>query len=150
MIKKVKGVLIFLAIVGLLFLFDYVRSQLFTISLVEVVPSPIPADGTTPVSIKARITKNGEPVQGHDLYIVSHSGGNFSPYRINSDKSGEVVYTYYPYRVSPLNPLQDITVQITDESNSIFMEVNAKGKFTIPAVAPDGEDELFTIDLFWN
>jgi hypothetical protein len=148
--SKVLGFAIFIGIMGVLLLFEYVHSRLFTIDLVNVTPSPVPADGVTPVSIKARVTKGGEPVPGHDLYIISLSGGNFSPYRVTSDKNGEAEYTYYPYKVSSINPLKDITVQITDESNSVFLEVNAKGEFIIPAVDPGVEEELFTIDSFWN
>jgi hypothetical protein len=147
---KVLGFGIFVGLIGILLLFDYVHAGLFTVDLVSVTPSPVPADGVTPVTMKARVSRGGVPVSGHDLYIISLSGGNFSPYRATSDENGETAYTYYPYKVSSVNPLQDIKIRITDESNSVFLEVNAQGDFIIPAVDSGTEEELFTIDSFWN
>jgi hypothetical protein len=148
--SKVKGTLIFAGIIAVLFIFDFVRSQLFTISLVEVVPNPIHADGATPVTVRARVTRGGKGVAGHDLFIVSHYGGNFVPYRAASDENGEVVYTYYPYKANSLIPLKDVPMEITDQSNSIFMEVNAKARFIVPAVESQGEAETVTIESIWS
>jgi hypothetical protein len=147
---KILGFLIFCGIAGAMFLFDLGRSALFTISLVEVNPSPIPADGTSPVLIKVRLTKNERPVEGHDLYIVSLDGGNFSAYRIRTDVTGEVTYTYYPYRVSAAYPLRDIRFVVRDESNSVFIEVDARLSFTVPAVEAETyrESSFSARDIF--
>lgn len=147
---KILGFLIFCGIGGALFLFDLGRSALFTISLVEVNPSPIPADGTSPVLIRVRLTKNKRPVEGHDLYIVSQDGGNFSAYRISTDAAGEVSYTYFPYRVSTAYPLRDIRFVVRDESNSIFIEVDARLTFTVPAVEVETyrESSFNIMDIF--
>jgi hypothetical protein len=132
--RKFLGFLIFCAVAGALFLFDFGRSKLFSIELVEVNPSPIPADGTSTVVLKVRLTRNGRPVEGHDLYALSLDGGNFAAYRINTDDSGEAVFTYHPYRVSSTFPVKDIRFNIRDESNSVFFEINAENTFTVPAV----------------
>jgi hypothetical protein len=148
--SKVKGTLIFVGFIVLFLIFDFARSRLFTISLLEVVPNPIHADGATPVTIRARVTKGGKGVAGHDLFIVSHYGGNFVPYRVASDENGEVVYTYYPYKANSLIPLKDVVMEITDQSNSIFLEVNAKARFVVQAVESQGEVETVTIDSIWS
>jgi hypothetical protein len=148
--SKVKGTLIFTGIIAILFIFDFARSRLFTISLVEVTPNPIHADGATPVTVRARVTRGGKGVAGHDLFIVSHYGGNFVPYRVASDENGEVVYTYYPYKANSLIPLKDVLMEITDQSNSVFMEVNAKARFVIPAVESQGGVETVTIESIWG
>jgi hypothetical protein len=148
--SKVKGTLIFIGIIGVLFIFDFARSRLFTISLVEVTPNPIHADGATPVTVRARVTRGGNGVAGHDLFIVSHYGGNFVPYRVTSDENGEVTYLYYPYKANSLIPLKDVPIEITDQSNSIFMEVNAKARFIVPAVETQGDVETVTIDSIWS
>ncbi|MDR1902722.1 MAG: hypothetical protein LBQ88_10635 [Treponema sp.] len=148
--KKVYGFLIFILVVGVFYLFDFVHSKLYTIDLVEVTPSPIPADGVTPVTMKARLTRGNKPVAGHDLYIFSYEGGNFAAYRVQTNEAGESVFTYYPYRVSSINPLRDIRIQISDESNSIFLEVNAAAQFVVPAVMETESAEFFNIESFWN
>jgi hypothetical protein len=131
---KLIGFLVFCSIVLLMFLFDFARAKLFTIDIVSVVPSPIPADGATPVSVRVKLTRRNAPLEGHDLYIVSLDGGKFAANRIRTNSKGEVEYTYFPYRVSSTYPLHDIRFQIRDESNSIFLEVNAEEIFTVKAI----------------
>jgi hypothetical protein len=148
--KKLLGALIFCVLVGALFLFDLGCSKLYSITLVELNPSPIPADGTSPVSIKVRLTRGNKPVEGHDLYILSLDGGNFAAYRKRTDFEGEAGFTYYPYRASIAYPLRDIRFHVRDESNSIFIEVNTKFLFTVPAieVGTYRESELKASDIF--
>jgi hypothetical protein len=66
------------------------------------------ADGITPVALKVRLTKGGEPVEGHDVYMLSLDGGQLSAYRVRTNASGEAAYIYYPYKASSLHPAQDI------------------------------------------
>jgi hypothetical protein len=147
---KLLGALVFCVVIGALFLFDLGRSKLFTITPIEVNPSPIPADGTSPVSIKVKLTRGAKPVEGHDLYILSLDGGSFAAYRIRTDTMGEVVYTYYPYRVNSAYPLRDIRFNVRDESNSVFLEINAENTFTVPAVEAGAyrESTLKMSDIF--
>jgi hypothetical protein len=148
--KKFLGVLVFCAVTGVLFLFDLGRSKLFSIELLEVNPSPIPADGTSTVTLRARLTRGGRPVEGHDLYALSLDGGNFAAYRINTDNAGEAVFTYHPYRVSATFPLKDIRFNIRDESNSFFFEINAENTFTVPAIEVETytESKIKMSDIF--
>jgi hypothetical protein len=139
--KKLLYAVIFFGIFGAMFLFDFGRSKLFHVELVQVDPFPIPADGFTPVKLTARLTRQGMPVEGHDLYIVSLDGGNFTAYRINTNKAGEAVFTYYPYKTTKNIPLRDIRFIIRDESNSVFLEVNAESLFTVSAVEVSDENK---------
>jgi hypothetical protein len=133
--KKAIGFGIFCLIVGVLALFDFGRSKLFTISLVEVNPDPILADGNTMVTVTTRLTtRGGEPVQGHDLFILSLDGGLFTTYRSRTDAAGIASFEYFPYQVSNTYPLHDIRFEIRDESNSIFLEINTNEIFTVKAV----------------
>ena len=148
--KKLIGFGIFCLVVGLLLVFDFGRSKLFTISLVDVQPNPIPADGNTTVKVKARLTRGDKPVAGHDLFILSLDGGIFTTYRSRTNTDGEAFFEYFPYLVSDTYPLHDIRFEIRDESNSIFLEVDAYKIFTVQAIEAQTEVKSnFTMsDLF--
>ena len=148
--KKLIGFSIFCLIVGILLLFDFGRSKLFTISLIDVQPNPIVADGNTTVTVKARLTRGDKPVEGHDLYILSLDGGIFTTFRSRTNTAGEAFFEYFPYRASVSNPLRDIRFEIRNESNSVFLEVNAKNTFTVHAIESQTEVQgNFTMsDLF--
>jgi len=137
--KKLIGLGIFCLIIGSLLLFDFIRSRFYTIDLLEVSPYPIPADGSTLITIKAKLTRGGKPVENHDLYIVSLDGGVIAIYRSRTNAGGEAVFEYYPYRVSATYPLRDIRFRIRNESNSIFFEIGAESTFTVATVEVKNE-----------
>jgi hypothetical protein len=131
---KLIGFGICCGVILLGFLFDLGVSKLYTIELFEVDPSPVYADGITPVNLKVRLTKGGKPVEGHDLYMMCLDGGQVNPYRVRTSGSGEAMYTYYPYKASSFHPAQDVRFNVSDESNSFIWEVNAQATFALPLV----------------
>jgi hypothetical protein len=139
---------IFCGIILVFFLFDFIRSKQYAIELIGVSPDPITTDGATPVSLQIELTRRGgEGVEGHDIYALSLDGGQFQAYRKKTDNRGRVSFTYFPYLASRTNPLHDIRFEFRDESNSIFIEVNAKNRFTISAVEDRGavRESAFTL-----
>ena len=150
--KKLIGFGIFCLIIGVLFLFDFFRSRLYTIDLVDVSPNPVPADGNTLVTLKVRLTRGKKPVQNHDLYTVSLDGGVFVVYRSRTNSGGEAVFEYYPYQVSGTYALRDIRFRIRDESNSVFFEIGAENTFIVKAIAGEtkaaSEGGLKLSDIF--
>jgi hypothetical protein len=126
---------IFCTVIFVFFLFDFILSKQYLIELIGVSSNPIVADGSTPVNFLIKLTRRGgEPVEGHDIYALSMDGGQFQAYRKKTDSRGGVSFTYFPYLASKTNPLHDIRFEFRDESNSVFIEVNAKNIFTISAV----------------
>ncbi|MDR2305406.1 MAG: hypothetical protein LBE10_12585 [Treponema sp.] len=126
---------IFCGIILVFFLFDFILSKQYAIELIGVSPDPIVMDGSTPVNIQVKlIRRGGEPVEGHDIYALSLDGGQFQAYRKKTGSRGRVSFTYFPYLADKTNPLHDIRFEFRDESNSVFIEVNAKNIFTISAV----------------
>jgi hypothetical protein len=126
---------IFCGIILVFFLFDFILSKQYVIELIDVLPNPIAADGSTPVNFQLKLTRRGGgPVEGHDIYALPLDGGEFQAYRKKTDSQGGVSFTYFPYLASRTNPLHDVRFEFRDESNSVFIEVNAKNMFTISAV----------------
>jgi hypothetical protein len=120
--------------------YDYYRSTQFAIEVVELTPQPAPADGQTPVRMKVRVTDGqNRPVKGHYLFAFPRNGGLFSASRTETDINGEAVYMYYPYKASALMPVKNVLVDIIDESNSIFIEINTKKRVVIELVEPETE-----------
>lgn len=133
------GASIVLAVV-LLVGFDYYRSTTFKLEVVELSPQPAPADGKSPVTLKVRLTNaDGHPVQDHILFGLSRNGGLFSANRARTDANGEAVYTYYPYKASTLQPAKQVKIDIFDESNSVFIEINTKVTAELELVMPETE-----------
>jgi len=126
--------------VALLVGFDYYRSTTFKLQVVELSPQPAPADGQSPVTLKVRLTDgDGRPVEDHILFGLPRNGGLFSANRARTDANGEAVYTYYPYKASALQPAKKVKIDIIDESNSVFIEINAKVTVELELVKPETE-----------
>lgn len=139
-----KKLLIFLSVVlvfGGLVLFDFARSKLFHIDLVEMTPNPAAADGQTPVSVRLRLTdQKGRPVEGHALYALAKNGGMFHSAREITDENGMAEFIYYPYKASAIMELKDAVFSFTDESNSIFIEIGATAEFTLALTEPETKE----------
>jgi len=126
--------------VALLVGFDYYRSTTFKLEIVELSPQPAPADGQSPVTLKVRLTDGGgRPVEGHILFGLPRNGGLFSANRARTDVNGEAVYTYYPYKASKLQPAKRVKIDVIDESNSVFIEINTKVTAELELVMPETE-----------
>jgi|YelNatPaOPRAMG01_1025707.scaffolds.fasta_scaffold10645_5 hypothetical protein len=139
-------------IIVLLYTYDLYRSKEFIIEVLEIVPNPAPADGETPVKIKVKEKRtNGKVVTGHNLYAVPLEGGSMRANRVQTNKNGEAEFIYFPYRDSPSLRARPINIQIIDESNSVFFEVNASTIATIKLVKPKtsgGNSGITTEDIF--
>ncbi|WP_188997324.1 Ig-like domain-containing protein [Paenibacillus nasutitermitis] len=138
--KKLAITLVILALIFLCAGYDVYRSKQFHLTLVSMDPGQAPADGQTPVSLVIKLTDSkGSPVEGHSLFAVPKGGGILSASRVVTDRAGQATYTYYPFKASKLQPVKDVVLQIVDESNSIFIEVNTKTSVTIPLVEPEND-----------
>lgn len=129
--KVFTAILIIIVMVAAMYCFDYVRAQSYDIEVVSVSPENPVADGETPVSITVKLTRNGKPVEGHYMFMIPVNGGTMQKNRALTDENGLVNYVYYPYRASVLMPAQTVTIRVYDESNSIFVIVNANLDFEI-------------------
>ena len=148
--KKLIMTSIFVAIIAVFFAVDYLISLRYQIEFVSLTPNPAYADGETPVKIRVRVTKGGAPVEGHTMSALSLNGGRFDAYRILSDENGEAEFTYFPYLASALVPAQDVTIQVRDESNSVFIAVPAKTLFELPLKMPEAGGDFGTTDSLFG
>lgn len=145
--KRIIIFAVIAAVIAAVTAFDFIRSQMFVIQVESISPAPSVADGRTPVTIRLRLTtKSGKPVEGHSLFAFSRNGGSFRANRVVTDDAGYATYTYFPYKVTSLVPLSDAVIDVADESNSIFVEINTRASFTIELTAPDHADQS-SVDL---
>lgn len=131
---KYKKLIITAVVIALLFsvyAFESVRAASFKIEVVSISPEDPVADVKQHVTVTLRLSRNGEPVQGHTLYALALSGGTFRGNRAITDENGFAVYTYVPYTATRLMPAMPVEINVADESNSVIMEVNAKFTFYI-------------------
>lgn len=136
-----RKLIITLTIIGVLAsaaIYDYVRSKMYTITVLSVSPNPSVADGRTPVQISIRLTnRHGEPVKGHDLFAFAKKGGSFKTNRVRTDEQGLANYTYFPFKVTRLIKIDNDMIEVVDESNSVFIEINTRASFEIQLVEPE-------------
>lgn len=138
--KKLRTVLVIVLLIATLVGYDYYRSKQFSIEVVEITPQPAFADGQSPVHLKLRLLdKAGSPVEGHHLYAIPLNGGLFSAARTATDADGEVVYKYFPYKATRLSPAKNVLIEVRDESNSVFIEINTKKTIEIELLEPETE-----------
>lgn len=137
MLKFLKANKVFTALILIVVLlaamygFDYFRAKSFDIEVLSISPEEPVADGETPVTITVQLTRFGKPVKGHYLFMISLNSGTMQKNREQTDENGCAVYVYYPYRASVLMPATTVTLRVYDESNSIFVVVNASLDFEI-------------------
>lgn len=132
---KYKRLLIITLSIALLFggmyTFDYFRAKSFELIVEEINPEKPVADVRNQVTVKIKLTRKGQPVQGHTLFALPLNGGTMKGNRAVTDENGIAVFTYIPYTATTLQPARDVRVAVIDESNSIFIEVNAEMEFVI-------------------
>ncbi len=129
--RTLIAVLAIVVVFCALLTFDTIRAKTFHIEIVSITPEKPIADVREPVEIKLRVTHDGKGVEGHLLFAVSKGGGTFKGNRSETDADGIVVFTYVPYTETMLQPAKPVTISVIDESNSIFLEVNARFEFQI-------------------
>ena len=143
--KKLIVLLACVAVLGGLYLYDYILSTKYEYEMVDSSSEVIVADGASTVRFTARLTHGGQPVEGHTIYLYV-SNGSLPSSRFVTDEDGEFTFRYYPYLYlnDDLTPLEDITIYMQDESNSVFFLVSASAEFTYSVIEPEedsvGED----------
>ncbi len=138
--RKLIVLLLCAAVLGGLYLFDYVESTYYEYEMVDASSDVIVADGLSTVRFTARLTSGGQPVEGHTIYIYV-SNGSLPSSRFVTDSNGEFTFRYYPYLYlnDDLTPLEDITIYMQDESNSVFFMVSAEAEFRYSVIKPEDE-----------
>lgn len=137
-----KKLIIILSIVLLLLAFygvDCLITNSYELQITSMDPQPAVADGKSPVTIVAQLTRNGEPVQGHTLYILPQRGSFYSA-RVVTDDQGYAQFIYYPYLANSYIEAKPVTVEIFDEDNSVFIYVPVTLKFEINLSQPTEND----------
>lgn len=122
--NAVIGLVVFIAVLGAATVFDYIRSFNVSIELVDQEPKIVFADPNSPVNLKLRVTKDGSPVQGHDITGLVVGAGNLRADKLTTDEAGEVNFLYFPY--SYLKGVQeegDVSIKFKDVSDSILVAI---------------------------
>lgn len=117
--------------------YDYVRSRSFHMEVVAVSPEKPVASTKERVTVTVKLTRRGQAVEGHTLYALALDGGTMRGNRIVTDGDGIAVFTYVPYTSSRLMPAMPVRIEVSDESNSVFFEVNAKLLLTVDLQEPE-------------
>ncbi len=112
----------------------------------EIPPDTGVADGETQVRLLIRVTHNGDPVEGHVLYVRTNRNviGRFTT---NADGEAEVFYRCYRAGSREVTP---VLVSVEDEDNSVFVAVAAKAEYTLQMAKPTGSGDggMTTDDIF--
>jgi hypothetical protein len=122
--KHTVFLLVLLCLVAL-FLIDFGISKTYKFELVECSEEVVYADNSRPVTFTVSVKQGKSPADGHSLYAVVKGGGKLQANRVKTDENGIARFTYYPYTSNIFIPAQPVRIEIIDESNSIFFEVNA-------------------------
>ena len=61
----------------------------------------------------------------------------FHSQREVTDGKGAVSFIYYPYKASGITELRDVCLSFSDESNSVFIEINTKAEFLLELKKPE-------------
>lgn len=150
--KKLIGFGIFIVLVGIFVLIDWIISLGYQFEIVSIDPYPGIADGNTQSTIVVRLTRtDGTPVEGHDVRILSLGGGTLPSYRQTTDENGIVTFQYVPYISTSIRPAEDVTMRVRDESSSIFIAIPPSHTFVLELEEPaEGEGGGVTSDSFFG
>lgn len=137
-----------IGIIGGFYLSDVSESKKYNFEIVAIkYPSDdkvIIADGLSSLRIRMKLTKNNEPVSGHTIYVFT-SNGSLPQSRIITSENGWFDFYYYPYLYvnEKVSPLEDVTFNFQDESNSKVFLIPASYQFTIPVVKPEESNNQY-------
>ena len=149
--KKLLILLLIVLLLGALYVTDLLITNSYTLEIVSVNPQPAVADGRSPVTFQARLTRNGRPVEGHMLYALPHRGSLYSA-RVVTDDQGYAEFVYYPYLANSFIPAKPVLVELYDEDNSVFIYVPVTAEFEIALEQPEeentGELDITMDDIF--
>lgn len=103
-------------------------------------------DGKTQIEIKAKVTKNNNPIANHILYVKTNR--NIIG-RLTTNENGEIDFEYRCYLA---NTASDVVFTITDEDNSLFVFVPATKTYTLKMVALSSKSSsnMTTNDIFFD
>ena len=139
-IKKYTKYFIIICLViicSVIYLFDFLIARSYDFEILSMTPEFKYADPNIPVDISIRLSRNGVPVSGHDLYALptgDNIAGVFKQNRIRTDENGIANFTYYPYRATMFVKAAPVDIKVIDESNSVIFVINAEFIFTIDLV----------------
>lgn len=130
--KKVKRkipikyiiVSILIVIFSVFYVFDCLWAKTYEVSAVYISDETPVASNTERVEIVVQIKHFGKPMENHEVFVLP-SAGSMLAYTALTDKDGMATFYYIPYTASVFNPVQDVTLTIRDQSNSVFWEINA-------------------------
>ena len=136
-----KLIIILLIVLSLLALYgvDCIITSTYDLEIVSMDPQPVVADGKSPVTILARLTQGGKPVEGHILYILPQRG-SFHSARVVTDAQGYAEFIYYPYLANSFIEAKPVSVEVFDEDNSVFIYVPVTCQFEIALSQPEEEE----------
>lgn len=135
---KWLAIIIIALIIGLFYLFDWIRSTTYTLKIVSVTPNPVVATSDASCEMVVQLTDSkGNPVEGHEIFCyVIKGGGSFSKPRNTTDKNGQIVLNFKPQPHDEFRPATNVKIKIYDESNSIFIMVPTTIYYELNVVAP--------------
>lgn len=144
LVKLIIGGVVASLLVGV-YIFDATVANQYHFELVAQSDDTVIADGVSSVRFRVLVSKDGEPVVGHKIYLFA-SNGSLPNSRILTNESGLITFIYYPYLYvnDKVTPLEDVTITLQNESNSYFFMVPATWKFSIPVEKPT--DTLTGVD----
>ncbi len=130
------------ALLGGMYAVDAIRATGYEYELIKSTYDTFIADGQSTVRITVKLSKNDKPVEGHTIYLFA-SNGTLPTSRCVTDENGEITFRYYPYVYldDTLTPLEDVTIYLQDESNSLVFMKCAEAEFTFKVEKPEGTAE---------
>lgn len=126
-------------VIGITYAVEYAISTQYEFELVKISSTTVVADGKTYIRGRVRLSKGGEPVSGHTIYVFPDNG-TVPTSRIVTNSSGLITFTYYPYLYinDVVSPLQKVTITFQDESNSKIFLVPATWSIKLESEKPSG------------
>ncbi len=126
------------ALLSGLYVVDAVRAKGYEYELIKTSMDTFIADGQSTVRITVKLSKDDKPVEGHTIYIYA-SNGTLPNSRCVTDENGEITFRYYPYVYldDTLTPLEDVTIYLQDESNSLVFMKCATAEYTFKVEKPE-------------
>ena len=138
--KKWIAFAVIVVLLGGLYLVDFIRAKNYEFEFISSSTDVFVADGGSPVRLRFRLVRGGEPVEGHTITIVA-SNGTLPASRVVTDEDGEIEFRYYTYLYldDRLTPLEDVVFRLEDESNSLIFMVPVAAEFSFPVEKPEGD-----------